>query len=260
MRLDVENLCFAYENKRSILHEISFSLKSGDTLCILGPNGSGKTTLLNCLMKLNRPESGTISIDGTTIDKIDSNQIARFIGYVPQNLEPSFDCSVIDYTVTGCAPRLKLLQRPGPTEYSEADKALESLGISYLRDSSYARISGGERQQVSIARALVQRAQIILLDEPTAHLDFGNQMRVLKLMHKMADEGYGIVMTTHNPDHVLMLGGKVAVMKRDGSFTFGDVDQVITEDFLCELYQTELHLVDVPEAHRRVCVAPKLTR
>jgi|GEM_PF-101924 len=256
--LRVEQLSFSYSESREILRDVSFSMSSGDIVSILGPNGSGKTTLLDCIMSLLKPTGGRVLLEGETTDRMGPRDVAQLIGYVPQNIIPSFDYAVIDYVVTGCAPHLKLLERPGPEEYAIADRALESMGIAHLRNDSYARISGGERQQVSIARVLAQRPRIILLDEPTSHLDFGNQARVLSLVKGMAAEGFGIVMTTHNPDQALMLGGKLAVIGRDGSFRFGRTEEVITEPFLRDLYQTDLLLVDVPAAQRSVCVIPKL--
>ena len=129
------------------------------------------------------------------------------------------------------------------------------MGIGRLGDKSYARISGGERQQVSIARVLTQKPQFILLDEPTSHLDFGNQVRVLNLAKELAGEGFGILMTTHNPDHVLMLGGKVVAMERGGACQFGEVSDVVNAETLRSLYGIDVALEHSNLAHRDICVA-----
>lgn len=124
-----------------------------------------------------------------------------------------------------------------------------------MAEKAYTEISGGERQQVTIARALAQEPKVILLDEPTAHLDYGNQIRTVRLIRELADEGYGVIMTTHNPDHVLMLGGKVGVLDREGRMEFGDAGVILTEEKLSRLYQVRLRLVQVEGLDREACVA-----
>ena len=199
--------------------------------------------------------SGAIALDGVDVTRLSGDEVARLLGYVPQEITAAFDYTVLDYVVTGCAPHLKLFKRPGEAEYAKAWEALERMGIGRLGDKSYARISGGERQQVSIARVLTQKPQFILLDEPTSHLDFGNQVRVLNLAKELAGEGFGILMTTHNPDHVLMLGGKVVAMERGGACQFGEVSDVVNAGTLRSLYGIDVALEHSNLAHRDICVA-----
>ena len=164
----------------------------------------------------------------------------------------------LEYVVTGCAPRLGTFQRPSREHYEQGMAALEKMGIAHLAHACYTQISGGERQQVSIARALAQRAALILMDEPTAHLDYGNQMKVLRTVCALAGEGYAVALTTHNPDHALLLDDQVAVLDRSGRFTCGPCTQIMTEPFLQALYGLPLTLCYVPQAGRPACVAPKL--
>ena len=255
MSLAVEHLGFSYTPSRQIFADVSFEIEPGQTLCLLGPNGCGKTTLLNCVVGLHRPTSGHILIDGQDASGLSGAEVARSLGYVPQEIVAAFDYTVIDYVVTGCAPHLKWFKRPGEAEYAKAWAALERMGIERLAEQSYARISGGERQQVSIARVLTQQPAFILLDEPTSHLDFGNQIRVLNLVSDLASEGFGILMTTHNPDHVLMLGGKAVVMQRGGAYRFGDVADVVTADSLCGIYGVDIALEHSDIAQRDICIA-----
>jgi len=131
------------------------------------------------------------------------------------------------------------------------------MRIVHLSHKAYTKISGGERQQASIARAIAQQPKVILMDEPTAHLDYGNQIKVLKIIKQMAEEGYGVVLTTHNPDQAFLLKGKVAFDKK-GEFTFGDCNEVLIEGFLRSLYGIDLHLSYITEIDRRACVTPKL--
>lgn len=258
MNLKIQNLAFSYDHKRPLFHNISFEINSGEIVSILGPNGAGKTTLLNCVAGLFKPCSGAITIDGKDVQKMSAREVARSIGYVPQIIIPSFSFSVMEYVVTGCAPVIGTFERPKEKHYQIAADALEQMGIAHLSDRSYMNISGGERQQVSIARALAQRPGFILMDEPTAHLDYGNQIKVLKTIRKMASQGYGIILTTHNPDHVLLLEGKLAVLNQSGDLFFGTQEEIMNEEFLYHLYGTDLKLVHIEILNRLACLAPKL--
>ena len=184
----------------------------------MGPNGIGKTTLLNCIANLITPTKGEILINDKNINKMLPQDIAKTISYVPQTITPSFDYKVLEYVVTGCAPRLGTFERPKKIHYSIARDAIKQMKISHLSHKAYTQISGGERQQVSIARAISQQPKIILMDEPTAHLDCGNQIKVLKIIKEMVQKGYGVVFTTHNPDQALLLKAKIAAFNKDGEF------------------------------------------
>ena len=258
MKIQIEKLSFSYDEAAPLLKSIDFTLNAGRVISILGPNGAGKTTLLNCIAGLFKPREGNILIDGKNMETLSHREVARIIGYVPQIIVPAFSYSVLDYVVTGCAPHIGTFERPKQIHFDAAMAALESMGIAALRDKPYNEISGGERQQVSIARALAQRPAFILMDEPTAHLDYGNQIQVLKTIRTMASQGYGIALTTHNPNHALLLGDQLAVLERDGTFTFGKCKEVLTEPFLNHLYGIDLRLEEIPSVGRRVCFAPKL--
>ena len=256
--LEARDISFAYPGGTRVLEHISFSMQPGRIVSVLGPNGAGKTTLLNCLAHLEQPTGGTVLLGGHPVGMMPMRDIARYIGYVPQILEPSFAFAVIDYVVTGCAPYMRTFERPDDAHYEVAHQALERMGIRHLAERSYMHISGGERQQVSIARALAQRPAFILMDEPTAHLDCGNQIKVLKTVREMAEEGYGIILTTHNPDHALLLGGDAAVIDRNGKLRFGTGAEILKQDILGALYGAELRLFYADALSRTVCAAPKL--
>ena len=258
MKIQIENLSFSYAESAPLLKNIGFTLDSGRVISILGPNGAGKTTLLNCIAGLFKPVEGSILIEGRDMESLAHREIAKIIGYVPQIIVPTFSYSVLDYVVTGCAPHIGTFERPKQVHFDAAMAALEKMGITALKDKPYNEISGGERQQVSIASALAQKPSFILMDEPTSHLDYGNQIQVLKTICSMASQGYGIALTTHNPDHALLLGDQLAVLERDGTFTFGDCKEVLTEPFLNHLYGIDLRLEEISSVGRRVCFAPKL--
>ena len=174
---EVKNISFSYDGNE-IFSDISFSIEKGDVLCILGPNGTGKTTLIKCLNGLHEIDSGEILIKGKNIKKLSFKEISRNIGYIPQNHTPSFPFKVIDVVLMGRAPYLNLIDSPRKKDMEIALNSLKTLGIDNLKDKEYTNLSGGEMQLVFLARILCQQPDILILDEPTSHLDFGNQIKL----------------------------------------------------------------------------------
>lgn len=256
---EVRDLTFSYHTgDRKVLDGASLQLNKGDILCILGPNGAGKTTLLNCMAGLLKPDAGRVVLCGKDLESMKAKEIAGLVGYVPQTHTPAFDYTVLDFVLMGRAPRTGTFSRPGKDDESLCMEILRSMGIDSLAGKSYLEISGGERQQVLIARAIAQQPAAILFDEPTAHLDYGNQHRVLNRIKQMAKEGFSVIITTHNPDHALLLGDKAAIVSRTGHITQGIVSEIITKEKLSEVYDIDLHLEYVEEIGRVACFAPEL--
>ena len=259
MIYQVNNLTFTYEsNGRKVLDNASLTLKAGEVLCILGPNGAGKTTLLNCMAGLLKPQSGSIELCGKDIRHMSPREIAQTVGYVPQLHTPSFDYRVLDFVLMGHAPKTGIFSKPSKEDEDMCLEVLCSMGLEHIAQKSYMEISGGERQQLLIARSIVQQPKAILFDEPTAHLDYGNQHRVLKRVRQMADSGYSVIITTHNPDHALLLGDKAAIVEKNGTITQGNSHEIITEERLCRVYNTDLKLMYIEELGRTVCLVPEL--
>lgn len=256
--LQVKDLGFSYDGNRQIFRDISFEVLAGEIVCLLGPNGIGKTTLLNCLARLREPLQGSVLLNGEDMANMPPRKVARVIGYVPQTLLPSFDYTVLEYVVTGNAPWLDTFEKPGPEHYLRAEAALVQMEISHLAQKPYTRISTGELQQVSIARAIAQQARLILMDEPTAHLDYGNQLKVLRLIKDLSARGYAVVLTTHNPDQVLLLDSKTAVIDHHSVFHFGPWQEILTEELLSDMYGVPLRLIKVEGIHRMLSIAPGL--
>ena len=255
MIYEVKNISFTYNGMpQKTLDHCSLTLQEGEVLSILGPNGAGKSTLFNCMCGLSRPQEGEIFLCGNNMNTLSVKQIARLVGYVPQTHNPVFGYTVKHFVMLGCTPRLALFQQPSRDDEDRAMEILDSLGIAHLAEKPYTDISGGERQQATIARAVMQEPKVILFDEPTAHLDYGKQLVILRLIRQMADRGFAAVMTTHNPDHVLLLGGSAAIVTGAGRLEQGPVEELLTERRLSEIYDAPLRLRHVDELGRTVCV------
>jgi iron complex transport system ATP-binding protein len=252
--IGVKDLSFEYTHGLPVFENVNLSLNRGEILVLLGPNGAGKTTLLNCISGLLHPKSGEITIDGADTRTMSVRETAKLLGYLPQIHSAQYEFTVIDYLVMGRAPYLKFGAAPGKAEYEKAGEVMARIGISYLAEKSCNTISGGELQQAQLGRVLMQETKIILLDEPTNHLDYGNQIKILRLIHALAQKGYSVLMTSHVPDHAIMLGCRVGVLERDGAFVLGDADEVLTETRLSALYETDIRIGKVIGLDRSVCV------
>lgn len=235
MELVLEHIACGY-GKKTVLQDFSARLSSGEILCLLGPNGIGKTTLYKTILGFLPSRNGTITIDGRSIRSFSAGEFARYIGYVPQNQGASFSFTVPDVILMGRTAHLGAFSQPGRKDYELVEKLMAELGISHLRERLYTELSGGERQMVLIIRALAQEPAFLMMDEPTGNLDFGNQALVLKRILDLAEQGLGIIMTTHYPEQVLMLNTTVALIKRDGNSVSGPAREVLTESTLREAY------------------------
>lgn len=244
MKLDVCSAVCGYRDK-VILRDISFSVSSSEILCLLGPNGVGKTTLFKTILGFLKLQGGSIRADGEDLALWSRKKYARNIGYVPQMHTPPFPFTVFDVVAMGRTAHLGAFASPSRADLEVAEESLDALGILWLRDRIYTEISGGERQMVLIARALTQQPRLLVMDEPTSNLDFGNQLRVLKQIRKLAEGGMGIVMTSHFPDHAFLCASRVALLSRDG-FAIGVPDEIITENSLREVYGVNVKIVETP--------------
>src|SRR5580692_711774 len=252
MRLTARDLSIGYGN-RVVGSGISLTVLPGEVLCLLGPNGAGKTTLFRTLLGLQPPLAGTVAIDGVKLEFLKPYDIAQRLAYVPQAHVTEFSYSVLDVVLMGRTARLRSFASPGSEDRRIALARLASLGIDDLAEHDYTQISGGQRQLVLIARALAQDTPFLIMDEPTASLDFGNQAMVLARIRELSAEGYGIVLSTHDPDHALLLATRVAIIADGGVKMIGKPDEVVTAQTLSALYRTEVEVEETPSG-RRVCV------
>lgn len=256
--LEVKNLNYSYKQSRTILEDVSFKVEKGQLITILGPNGAGKSTLLNCLAGLFKPNSGEILLEGKNIQTLTSKEIAQKIAYVPQVSVSTYDYTVRDYIAMGRAAHLSLFDQPSKADYKRVDEAIEMMEIEGFAHRSFSKISGGQRQMASITRAIVQETDLILFDEPTSALDYGNQMKIMRVVDKLSKQGYAIIMTTHNPDQPILLGGYIALVSAEGSLVIGTVEEIMKEGILSSIYKTPLSIAYVEKVGRYACLANKL--
>lgn len=253
LMLEVKSLAFSYGNN-PVFENVSFSLKKGEIMCILGPNGAGKSTLIKCIAGILKPAGGSVFIQGKDTASLGVRGIARHIGYVPQQNEVVFPFTVLDFVVMGRAPHLSMFASPGAEDIKLAKESLAMVGISDLAERSVANLSGGQSQMVLIARALVQKPALLLLDEPTSHLDFGNQVLVLETVQKLASLGMSIVMNTHMPDHAFLLGDKAAALSGGRLVAVGKVETVVTSKMMSSVYGVNVAVREIEDMKRKVCL------
>ncbi len=221
---------------RIIAQGLTLSLTAGHCLAILGPNGSGKTTLMRTLAGIIAPLSGMVQLDGVAIARQSARDVAQRLAYVAQSKNTLLNFRTIDIVKMARAPHLAWYARPGASDHVIAQHALAEISIAGLADRVFNELSGGEQQLVLIARALASGARLLLLDEPTASLDFGNQLRVLDVIAKLKTDGYGIAFTTHDPRHAWEVADKTLTLSRDATIHFGDTREVLSAANLAALY------------------------
>lgn len=237
--LTAQSLSIGYA-KRVLAHNITFAVKAGQSLAILGPNGSGKTTLFRTLLGLLPARGGEVRIADVALPALTVAMIAKRIAYVPQTTAGFSHFNVLEVVEMARAPHLAWYAQPGVRDHEIALAALSRLGIADFSKREYAELSGGERQLVMIARALTSEATCLLLDEPTASLDFGNRLMILDTLATLKAQGVAIIFTTHEPDQARRLcnnaGDQTLTISRDGEIHVGATADVLAPAALARLY------------------------
>lgn len=244
--IEVRELSFSY-GTHEVLKNISFTAQNGEFLSVLGANGVGKSTLFSCMLRLLRPCSGTVWVDGEDIAALRTRELARRIAYIPQSHNPVFNYSVFDMALMGAAAQLGSISSPNETHYRQVDAVLEQLGISHLRDRGYAQLSGGERQLTLIARALVQNAKILIMDEPSSSLDYGNRVRVMQTVRELTKQGYAVIQSTHDPDQAYLYSDKILALHEGRILAHGTPQEVLQSSLISKLYGVEVEVCHIKE-------------
>ncbi len=256
--LRVENLAFSY-GRRQVFRDVSFSVPAGQIVCLMGPNGCGKTTLLDNIMAIHRPDQGSITLLGKPLHAYKRHEIASEIAYVPQIHDVHFPYTVREVVMLGRTAYTGLFGEPDEEDEAVCLAAMRRVGVDRFADQPYSRLSGGEIKLVLLARALGQQTRLILMDEPTAHLDYRNELLFLETIASLvAKERISVLMATHSPEHAFYFAGlgteTRAAMFKDGTiFAYGDPEEVITEAALEQVYGVKARIVtDIDEQGRAI--------
>ena len=250
MKLEVESLAFGYPGKL-VGSDVSFTLEPGEVLCLLGPNGGGKTTLFKTILRLIAPRGGRVAVGGESIERWSRPRLARVFGYVPQAQLGGFPFTVREVALMGRTAHIGALGAPSRRDAAIAMGALDRLGIEHLAERPYTEVSGGERQLALVARALAQEPAILVMDEPTASLDFGNQVRVLAAIETLAQGGIAVILSTHDPDQAFLCAHRVAMLHHGRLIHIGPPEAVITRESLRALYGADVEIVALTLADGR---------
>jgi len=242
MKLNIIGITFFYDSVKA-LDDITFEVNEGEVLGVIGPNGSGKTTLLRCINMALKPKVGTVFIDGENILELDRKDIAKKIAVVPQNSTIRFPFTLFDIVLMGRTPHLGRLDRETPEDIEIAKKAMKITKTLHLADRLIDEVSGGERQRVIIARALTQEPKILLLDEPTLHLDINHQLEILELIKKLVRKNKLIViLTSHDLNLASRYCDRLVLLNTGRIYSIGKPQNVLTRDNIKEVYNIEVEI------------------
>lgn len=255
MNIDIKNISFSYKEEKKVLSSTSFSLSSGDMTALLGRNGAGKSTLFKIFLKMLTPQSGGIEIDGRNLASFTNKELAKVFSYIPQSSYMEFPYSVMDTLLMAKASALPIFSSPKMKEKREAEEILEDFSISHLSSRNMENLSGGEKQLILIARALLQNAAFIILDEPTSNLDYGNQLMVLEKLKELNKQGIGIIYSTHNPELALTYSSRILTLNDGQVSTYSDPGELVETDALDRLYGRRLYIrrIFTGESERYIC-------
>ncbi|MDO5732425.1 MAG: ABC transporter ATP-binding protein [Eubacteriales bacterium] len=232
--VEIKNLSFSYKD-RPVLRKLSLQLESGRLYCLLGNNGAGKTTLFKLMLALLPPPSGTIFFAGRDLADFSTQERARQIAYIPQEERANFRYRAEEIVLMGRAPRLGLLRQPKSSDLRQVAAVMAKLRIGHLAGRYYPELSGGERQLLRIARALLQDSPFLIMDEPCTGLDYGHQMRMLETAKQLAREGYLVLFSSHNPQQAELFADEILLL-RDGQMQSSQNDC----ELLSEIYNYPL--------------------
>ncbi len=243
--VELEAVDFAYRAGNPVLEAVSLAVAPGTGLAVLGPNGIGKSTLLSLLTGTRRPGAGTVRLEGRPLATYSRAEAARVLAFVPESEHLPFDYTCLEYALHGRAPYLGPLEMPGARDCGIASAALARAGLAGFEERSINELSAGERQLLMIARALAQAPRLLVLDEPTSHLDLANKSRVCGMLTDLLGQGVTWVFTTHEPDVAAAAATHVALMGRGRIIRSGPVDDLLTADALSETYGTPVRVARV---------------
>lgn len=258
--LKTEQLSFAFQPGRMVLSEVGFSLNQGEILGVIGPNGSGKSTLIRLLSGVLKPVGGKIFLKGKLLTEFRKKELAQKIAVVPQQTQISFSYTVLEIVLMGRAPYLKSFQLESKRDLEIARQALIKTDCAHLMERSIDQISGGERQRVILARALAQEPEVLLLDEPTTHLDLHHQIRFMQLLLELREQAkLSVLFTTHDLNLASIFADKILLLEQGKVAGFGPPQEILSPELISKVYQLKLKLIPGPVPHRPL-IFPELNQ
>ena len=251
--IQIENINVSYQQTLA-LDNITLNLDGPSITGIIGPNGAGKSTTLGLISGSLKPVSGEIFLNGKNVDSLSNKERAKIMAYVAQSEVTEYEYTGLEFITMGRAAHLGIFARPSKEDEEIAKIYTKKLEIEYLEERFITQMSGGQKQMCMIARAMAAQPKMIIFDEPTSALDFGNQYKFLRTLKWLKELGYSVVLTTHNPDFAVLLGGYVALVKGDGNVEFGSVSEIIRSENLSKLYGLSLNVSYIDEVKRECCL------
>ncbi|MFY9131302.1 MAG: ABC transporter ATP-binding protein [Saccharofermentanales bacterium] len=240
--LHIQDVSFSYRRQSEVLKNLSFSVPRGRVVGILGANGAGKSTLFKLILGVLPLQSGEIKINGRSVKTLSNRERAKQMAYIPQTQRGTFQFTVAEMVLMGTTASFSMFSQPGKRERIKAAEAMKLLQIEQFSDRLFDQLSGGEQQLVLIARAVAQDAPILIMDEPTASLDYGNQIRVLEEIRQLANRGYLVLISTHNPQHIFLYADDVLLIDGGTAIAFGKPQDVLSETLLSHVYRVPIQL------------------
>ena len=260
--LQINRVYFSYFNGL-VLHNISLSIRAGEMISLLGPNGSGKTTLIKLISGILKPKQGEIRLDGSNLNRLDRKSIARSLAVVPQQFYIPYAFTVGEIVMLGRIPFLRAFTNESETDRQSVYDAMELVGISELKERRFDELSGGERQKVMLATALAQEPRLLLLDEPTVHLDITNQVEIMELVKRLhVEQGLTIIAAMHDLNLAALYFDRMVLLKEGKVLADGTPAQVLTEDTIRDAFSASVrvgphpitgtpHIIVIPGSNNR---------
>lgn len=247
MNIAVQDICFSY-NSQPILQDVNLDIQQGMVVSIVGPNGAGKSTLLKCMARLLKPQAGTVHLDGKDIAGKNSRELAKAMGYVPQNTRDIFPFTVLETVLMGRKPHVTW--DVGDEDFRVVTQVMQFLGIEHLAERPLDQLSGGQRQKVFVARALAQQPAIFLFDEPTSNLDVRHQLEVFATIKQLAEnEGRTVIVVVHDLNIAARFSDMMVMLKNGTIYAAGKPEEVITEDNIEKVYNVSSTIIETKYGH-----------
>lgn len=244
--LAFDQITFRYPaSAQPVMEKFTLGIEAGTVTAILGPNGAGKTTLLHLALGWLKPQTGGVLLDNLPLNRYSRRSLGQRLSLVPQSELTAFEYSLLEFVLLGRAPHLPPLAMPGKEDMEIAARALKQVGLSHLEGRSILGISGGERQLVLVARALAQQPSLLLLDEPTSHLDLNNKVRLIHLLRELQAQGVTVLFSTHEPEVAAALATNLVLMQKGRILKTGTLEEAFTSQDLSRLYQSPVTVAEV---------------